>query len=133
MRHGIYNRSVGGWRRYADHLGNLKKAYLSHLPHLREVKALPYEERINWEGLVKFDYEGMLNAVVNGDHGLISGNQLLHRQQQAQGGGTVEMGMDGNVLPVPVPPVTQNTNNNEKKKKTKKTKKKKSKTTPGKA
>ena len=133
VRHGIYNRSVGGWRRYADHLGTLKKAYTSHLPRLRELKALPYEERINWGGDVKFDYEGVLTAVVTGDSGLISGNQLQQRQQQQQPphvGGSVEMGMDGNVV-LPVPPVDQNSNSMDKKK-TKKPKKKKSKQTQGK-
>ena len=56
MKRGLYNTSIGAWRRYNSKLGVLKSELLRLLPVLKAKNLVPHTDTMNWELDEKFNY-----------------------------------------------------------------------------
>eukprot|EP01036_Dinobryon_divergens_P036186 gene36186-47054_t len=56
VRHSVYSKSVGGWRKYASHMKPFIEAFNKFIPQLKERGALPFPDDMNWKFDVNFDY-----------------------------------------------------------------------------
>ena len=56
MKRGLYNTSIGAWRRYDSKLIYLKSQLLRLLPVLKAKNLVPHTDTMNWELDVNFRY-----------------------------------------------------------------------------
>jgi len=55
----LYKHSIGSWRKYANHLEQIKVLFQKHLPELQRLNALPFPETLNWEMKEDFPYDAI--------------------------------------------------------------------------
>jgi len=56
VRHSVYSKSVGGWRKYAKHMKKIIKVFKRYMPRLEAKGALPLPDKMNWRFDPDFDY-----------------------------------------------------------------------------